>query len=225
MPTATKARQPKEVGQEPLDELYYEIKRIAGDERDPRLKAWFRRLMLSAKRGLANKQQRSELMNAATASSDFQALMALLPPAAIAEIVERDDPLAEAERRGIEEMDKLLKEKGGTITVSALAKHKRVSLQAIHQARKRGQLIAVDAGQKEMLIPIWQFGSNWRLLDGVSEVLAELNRKNFEPLDVMIFFLTPSSFLAGQTPIAELAKGKKDRVQRLAVLSDEHGAL
>lgn len=225
MPTLTTRHRSGEVEQETLDDLYLEIKEIAEGEADPRLKAWVRRLMVSAIRALTNKQQRAGLMHAATASSDYQSPMALLAPAAIAEIAERDDPWAEAECRGIDELEKLLKEQGGTITVSKLAKRRSVSPQAIHQAHNRGKLIAIDIGQKELLIPVWQFGPNWKVLDGVSEVLAELSEKDFEPLDVMTFFLTPSHFLADVAPITELAEGKKDRVLRLAKLSGQHGAL
>ena len=226
MKTAMRTRRSEKTGgPSRLDEICEEVKDIAKNDTDPRLEAFVCRLMLSAKRAMGDKLRRGELMNAATASSDFQAPLALLPSAVLTEIAERENPWAEAERRGVVELEKLLNEKGGTLSVSELAKRKRVTPQAIHQARNRGQLIAIDIGQKEMRIPVWQFGSNWRLLDGVAEVLVELKKKEFEPLEFMLFFLNPSAFLGGETPIDALTDGKKERVLQLAALSDEHGAL
>ena len=93
------------------------------------------------------------------------------------------------------------------------------------QQRKRGQLIAVDAGQKEILIPVWQFGPNWKVFAGLPEVLAVLKEQGTESWDLFTFFLNPTYALSEKAPIDELKKGNIKAVLEAARMYDEHGAL
>ena len=204
-----------------IQEVFKEVCTIAVNVRHV---DWLRRYLLTAKRALVSGDK--AMLNAgATASSDYGATLAVLQPAALAEIAENDDPLAAEHARGIQMMKELLEARGGSIRASKLAALREVTVQAIHQQRKRGQLIAMDAGRKEILIPVWQFGPNWKVVKGLPVVLAELKKNGTDSWDLFTFFLNPTFALSGKAPIDELKNGHIDAVLRAARLYDEHGAL
>lgn len=219
--TVVSARRPQSPAEEPVDAVFKEVRALAAHDH---LLGWLKRHLMTAKRALIA-ADKSKLKEGATASSDYEATMVALTAAALAEIAERDDPLAGATMRGIEMMRQLIEAREGCINASKLAKLKGVTLQAIHQQRKRGQLIAIDAGRKELLLPVWQFTSNWRIIDGIPEVLAHLKKHGVESWDVFTFFLNPTHALSGHAPIDDLKKGNREGVMRAARLYDQHGAL
>jgi len=201
-------------------EVLEEVVQLAAKNK---LSDWLRRYLIAAKRAMACGDKKV-LRAAATASSDYEAMMAALSPAALAEIAESDDLLAAAKKRGIEMMRQLAEARGGCIGATELAGLLKVTLQAVHQQRKRGRFIAVESGRK-LLFPVWQFDDNWRVIEGLPEVLAELKKHGTESWDVFTFFLNPTYALAEKAPIDELKRGNKEGVLRAARWYDEHGAI
>lgn len=161
------------------------------------------------------------LVEAASASSDQQALLRILEAPEMA-LPDADVTSIEAARaRGIEARDQLIKAEGGSWAVQRVAKYLGLTRQAVDKRRKANKLIGLGLGRHGYLYPSWQF-SKTGTLPGLEEALAELRRQ--DPWAQVIFMLSPNDRLDGTPPLRALRQGRIDDVKMAASLFGEHGA-
>lgn len=163
----------------------------------------------------------SELGNATGASSDYQVLVRALEAPEALPALRHLDPLAAARLRGLDARARLLEAEGGPLTTDDVAKILHLSRQAVDKRRRAGKLIGLDTGRRGYLYPKWQFSSAG-LLAGLEDVLERLNVR--DPWMQVAFFVNKSRYLDGETPLAELRRGQRDRVLRAAQSYGEQGA-
>lgn len=161
---------------------------------------------------------------AASASTDFEAMVAILNNPAVIGPAKAQDPLAAASLRGLKMMRDLLAAGGGQLTAGQVAERLRISPQAVNQRRTKNQLVAVDVGRNAFMYPAWQFVDGGGTLQGLKEVLKALADNDCEAWDLLTFFLNKNHALRGRTPIEELKKGNLEGVLRAAKAYDQQGA-
>ena len=161
------------------------------------------------------------LVEAASASSDQQALLRILEAPEMA-LPDADVTSIEAARaRGIEARDQLIKAEGGSWAVQRVAKYLGLTRQAVDKRRKANKLIGLALGRHGYLYPSWQFSKNGTV-PGLEDVLLELRRH--DPWAQVIFMLSPNDRLDGTPPLRALREGRIDGVKMAASLFGEHGA-
>lgn len=159
---------------------------------------------------LAQTSSQRALLDAAGARSDLLVLVRALEDPEALLLLAQADPLAEARVRGLLAKRWLLEEEGG---VSSAEQFGRLlgglSRQAIDKRRRQGKLLALEAGKRGFVYPVWQIHDG-RTLAGLDRVLAELD--DFDPWMQAAFFLNPNSWLSGESPLVQLRTGNVDRV-------------
>ncbi len=116
--------------------------------------------------------------------------------------------------------DEALAQEGGALSVSAFARGLGASRQAIANYREKGMVIAVPRGsEKQSVYPAWQIHEG-RLLPNLDKVLAALDIAT--PLGKVLFFITKSSAFDGARPLDVLRQGRKDDIERLIAVADQH---
>jgi HSP20 family molecular chaperone IbpA len=161
------------------------------------------------------------ISEAAAAPTDVSVVMhALEQPEIIAEL-KADDPLAPARIRGLQERQRLLSVGDGTWDAEAVAKHLRLSRQAVNRRRQQGTLLGIHAGRHGYLYPAWQF-TREGTIKGLETVLSFLH--HHDAWMQQIFMVNANDRLGGDTPLKALRAGHLEDVKRAARAYGEHGA-
>lgn len=173
-------------------------------------KAPFVARALGAVTHITERSTKRSLLGAAGAASETLALLqALDHPDLLAEL-EDDDPLIAARIRGTIAKQRLLRAEGGVGSAAELGRMLGgLSRQAIDKRRKKGKLLALDMGRHGYGYPLWQINDGG-VLPGLEAVLDVLRES--DPWTQAGFFLSPNSWLGGETPLAELRRGEVERV-------------
>jgi hypothetical protein len=130
----------------------------------------------------------------------------------------RAKPLA----RGVLARRRLEEAEGGTISTEEVAANLGVTRQAVDLRRQKGQLAAWRTSEKRWRFPVWQFGSDGRPLEGLTECIAATELDN--EWSAMIFFLSPAESLGGLRPLDLLRNGRSSEAVAYAERYDRHGA-
>ena len=178
--------------------------------------------ILGALRDVLRSAPRQDLEAAAAAPTDLETVVATFgAEGAVARAVAAYPHLARAQVRGLKVRDELLRDQGGTWTVTEAAKHLHISRQSVDRRRRDNQLLAIPVGRHGYRYPAWQFSRTGTLSDW-PRVLAVF--KDRDAWAKMIFFLTPNDRLGHQTPLVALRRGEVNEVMAAAEAYGEHGA-
>jgi hypothetical protein len=163
------------------------------------------------------------LAAAAGAESDFDVVLEgmLQAPAIRSAGAQAARPLAAARLRGLRAQATLLEAEGGALTPTETASLLRISRQAVNKRRRAGHLLALPAGRRGFVYPVWQL-SHAGALPGLEPVLGGL--AGHDPWMQARFFLSPNLRLDGARPLDELRRGNVERVVEVARVYGEHGA-
>jgi hypothetical protein len=122
------------------------------------------------------------------------------------------DPLAALIARGAGQKLELLKQAGGVLSVSDVARLLRISRQAVDKRRREGKLLAVTRGA-DYAYPACQFDDD-QVVPGLTELLGHIGR---EPTwAALAFLVTPDDRLGEQAPLAVL-RGKNEKLKELTL--------
>jgi hypothetical protein len=124
--------------------------------------------------------------------------------------------------RGVLARRRLEEAEGGAISTEEVGENLGVTRQAVDLRRQKGQLVAWRTSEKRWRFPVWQFGSDGRPLEGLSECIAATELDN--EWNAMIFFLSPAESLDGLRPLDLLRDGRLSEVLAYAERYDRHGA-
>jgi hypothetical protein len=186
------------------------------------LKVLFLERIVPAVADLADRLDASELQRAIAGDSRADTLLlALSQPGAIGFVRPEVDAFARARVRGLQRRDELLAAEGGTLTTEAVARHLRLTPQAVHKRRNAGKLLALELGRRGLRFPAWQFADEG-VLPGFEETLRALD--DAPPLAIVRFFLSGNARLAGKRPLDRLRRGGTAPVIAAAQAFDLHGA-
>lgn len=163
------------------------------------------------------------LINAVTASSDYEVLLKILESPEALALLKKNDPLVQAKLRGLEIKQKLIEAEGGCISSIKVAEILGISRQAVDKRRKQGQLLAIAEGKHRYLYPIWQFSNEGTVLFGLESVLQEL--KDYDSWTQLSFLLDPNSSFGEKTPLNALREGKIEEVIQVTRCFGEHSAI
>jgi hypothetical protein len=105
--------------------------------------------------------------------------------------------------------------------VEAVAKHLRLTRQAVNRRRKLGTLLGLDAGRHGFLYPAWQFDREGTI-SGLEEVLRAMNQVG--PWKQQAFMLSESLRLGDRRGVDVLRQGDIAAVVRAGSCIGEHGA-
>lgn len=163
------------------------------------------------------------IVESASASNDYELLLSALSLPESLELLEKNDPLADAKLRGLRIKLELLEANGGCISAVLVAEILGISRQAVDKRRRNGQLIAIAKGKGKYLYPRWQFDeAKNATITGLESVLGNL--KDFDPWMQLSFMLNPHKGLDNKTPLEMLLTGNVEAVIDLATSFGEHGA-
>lgn len=177
-------------------------------------KAAFVARATSAVAHLTDISSRRLLLDAAGARSDFYVLVRALDDPETLRAFVGDDPLAEAEARGLIARSWLLETEGGVSSAAQLGRLLGgLSRQGVDKRRTQRRLLALPIGKRGFLYPIWQLAKG-KVLPGLDAVLAELG--DFDPWMQAAFFLNPNTWLSGESPLSALRRGEVERVTAAA---------
>lgn len=171
---------------------------------------------------LVSLAENTSVVEAASASSDYQVLLTILETPESLDLLRKSDPLAEARLRGLEMKQQLIEAEGGCLSDQEAAQILDISRQAVDKRRRQGKLIGISRGKHGYLYPAWQFTDAGEVLTGLESVLATL--KDYDPWMQTAFLLDPNLRLGGQTPLAALRNGHLDEVIKVAATFGEQGA-
>lgn len=174
-----------------------------------------------AVRGLVDLAERSSpgwLLQAAAAPSDYEVLLRALQAPGIVE----GDATLPLMIQGFQERDRLLRAEGGVLSVDAVARHLRISRQAVDKRRRAGTLLALPLGRRGFAYPAWQLGPQGTL-PGLERVLKALH--GHDAWMKSLFLLNPNGELGMVSPLQALREGRLDEILRLAGAFGEQGAL
>ena len=170
----------------------------------------------TALRRIAEQADERSLQRAVAAPTDVGALArAISDQAALGSAVEELDPLAALIARGAEQKVELLKQAGGTLPVSDVAKLLGISRQAVDKRRREGKLLAVPRGT-DYAYPACQFVKH-DVVPGLGEVLEEMGTDSVWAM--LAFLITPDDRLGKRSPLTALQHKEqrlKDMTLRLA---------
>ena len=124
--------------------------------------------------------------------------------------------------RGVLARRRLEEAEGGAISTEEVGENLGVTRQAVDLRRQKGQLVAWRTSEKRWRFPVWQFGSDGRPLEGLSECIAATELDN--EWNAMIFFLSPAESLDGLRPLDLLRDGRLSEALAYAERYDRHGA-
>lgn len=197
------------------------MRNLAAETQEP-LKRVVTIRILDALRTALRSAQRQDLEAAAAASTNIEAVLATFGTQEVMARAGVTHPhLFQAQARGLEMRERLLRAEGGTLTVMQVAKHFHISRQSVDRRRRQGQLLAIPIGRHGYRYPAWQLTPGGTL-PGWAEVLAVL--QNRDGWSKMIFFLSPNDRLQHRTPLAALRQGQVNDVVAAAAAYGEHGA-
>lgn len=122
------------------------------------------------------------------------------------------DPLAALIAKGAGQKLELLKEAGGVLSVSDVARLLRISRQAVDKRRREGKLLAVARGA-DYAYPACQFDDD-HVVPGLTELLGHIGR---EPTwAALAFLVTPDNRLGDLTPLA-VFRSKDEKLKELTL--------
>ncbi len=186
------------------------------------LRGAFARRALRAVIGLSRDMDEPSLKEAVAAPSDYGVLLAALGAESGRQLLQRDDPLAEARLRGLQARRELLAKEGGALSSQEVAELLQLSRQAVYKRHRAGRLLALDCGRHGLAYPAWQFVAGG-VLPGLEQVLEAL--AGHDSWMQLAFFVSQNSALEGETPLAVLRRNDLPPVLRAARLYGEHGAV
>lgn len=188
--------------------------------KEPARKIAATRALRAVSKAIANAPIQA-LADVASAPTDVEVVVrALQQPDAI-ETLQADDPLGPARLRGLRERERLLTLEGGTLPVDEVARHLKITRQAVNKRRQQGTLVGLDAGRHGYRYPAWQFVREGTIPD-LEAVLAALEKH--DAWMQHIFMVSPNTRLNDRTPLEELREGRLDDVLKAARTLGEHGA-
>lgn len=179
---------------------------------------------LNAVADLTGQLSDDEVSRVVGARSDAAVLAGALEESPAIASLKHDDPLAAARLRGIRAKHQLLEAEGGVWTVEEVAKHLRLTRQAVDNRRRAGKLIGLDMGRRGFAYPVWQFTPDG-VLGGLEAVLGAMTVR--APWDQAAFFLSGDPRLGGERPLDVLRRGRAvdvEEVKRAARGFGEHSA-
>jgi hypothetical protein len=189
-------------------------------EASPIQRALSARLMRVASR-LARHLSDEDAERAVSASSDMDALAVVLARAPV--VSEPADPVvAAAYARGRAAREALLAAEGGAASAEEMGNLLGISRPAVDKARKASRLLALRE-RGDWVYPRWQVW-NGALLEGLAQVLAELEAGEHDTWAKMIFFLETDTEREGESPLEALRAGRLEVALRAARGYGEHGA-
>ncbi len=163
----------------------------------------------------------ASIVDASTASNDYELLLKVLETPESLELLQKNDPLANARLRGLKVKQELLEANGGCITVEEVASILGISRQAVDKRRRANKLIGINRGKHAIVYPIWQFNSQ-SVIEGLETVLAHL--QDYDPWMQIAFMLEQNPRLEGKTPLEELHSKHIEQVLSAVRVFGEQGA-
>lgn len=160
------------------------------------------------------------LKDSLTAPTDVGTLARFLTEAASRDEVRALDPLAAAFARGAALQDELLRRAGGSWSVSEVAAHLNVSRQAVDKRRRRGTLLAVEAGDSYRY-PLCQFDESG-VVDHLPSVLQAMPTESGWTRLSLLF--SPVSRGEEATVLDAVRAGRVDDALHAVRSWGEHGA-
>lgn len=169
----------------------------------------------AALRRITEQAEESALARAVAAPTDAGALARAMSDTLPADSASGElDPLASLIARGAEQKLDLLKQAGGGLSASDVARLLRISRQAVDKRRREGKLLAVPRGS-DYAYPACQFEDD-RPVSGLPDLLAA--RTVDHPWATLAFLMTPDEEL-GCSPLKALQQHDpklKERALRAA---------
>lgn len=173
---------------------------------------------------LATKSTAADLRTALSKETDLEAVIIALESKLDLLMESDEDPLRSARLRGFRMKRQLLEKGGGTMSTAEVAKLLGLTPQAVHKRRRARKLLAVKVGTRSLAHPVWQFGGEDGVLNGLEDVLTSLD-ETLGPWMTLAFFLNENSALGeGTTPLEALRRGDVAQALRAARMYGEHGA-
>jgi hypothetical protein len=167
----------------------------------------------AALKQIAKHADEQSLQRAVAAPTDAGAVArAISDSTVMTSAVAELDPLAALIAKGAEQKLELLKQAGGVLSVSDVARLLRISRQAVDKRRREGKLLAVARGA-DYAYPACQFDDDQVVL-GLPELLGHIGR---EPTwATLAFLVTPDARLGELAPLAVL-RGKDEKRKELTL--------
>ena len=167
----------------------------------------------AALKQIAEHADEQSLQRAVAAPTDAGAVArAISDSAVMTSAVAELDPLAALIAKGAGQKLELLKQAGGVLSVSDVARLLRISRQAVDKRRREGKLLAVARGA-DYAYPACQFDDD-HVVPGLAELLGHIGR---EPAwAALAFLVTPDDRLGDQAPLAVL-RSKDEKLKELTL--------
>ena len=131
------------------------------------------------------------------------------------------DPFVEAMARGAAVKEELLKNAGGGLKSSQVARALGISRQAVDKRRSRRALLAVPAGSGEYLYPACQF-TREGVIPRFEEILQAFRLRN--PWTQLSVLLSPAPALRGKSVLEVLKAGDVEKARSLVASLGEQAA-
>ena len=155
----------------------------------------------TALRRIAERADESSLQRAVAAPTDAGALArAISDYSGVSDTVDVLDPLAALIARGAEQKVELLKDAGGALPVSDVAKLLGISRQAVDKRRREGKLLAIPRGA-DYLYPACEFADDG-VVPGLADILGQFGQQR--SWAALAFLVTPDDQLGGLSPLQVL---------------------
>lgn len=161
------------------------------------------------------------LVDASSAPDDWHAVLRAMGSPEMLRQMQALDPLADAFLRGIEGRNTLIRENGGVFGTEQVARYLDITPQAVTKRRHSRQLLGLTFRRRGCMYPAWQFTQSGTV-PGLHEVLMALAEHDEWMQNV--FFVTPSTRLAGRRPLEDLRNGRVAEVLDAANEFGQHGA-
>ena len=133
----------------------------------------------------------------------------------------RDSEFEAAKRAAIGVEEEIRSAEGGSLTEARFGTLLGIgSIKTIRKYRAAGRILAWKSGRSRWLYPAWQIHRG-KLLPGLSEVLAVLNReKGLTPFSIAVLFIYPSDDLGEKSPLQLL---RANRVADVVAFARRYG--
>jgi len=161
------------------------------------------------------------LVDASSAPDNWHVVLRAMGSPEMLRQMQALDPLANAFLRGIEDRTALIRENGGVFSTDQVARYLDITPQAVTKRRHSRQLLGLSFRRRGCMYPAWQFIQSGTV-PGLHEVLMALGEHDEWMQNV--FFISPSSRLAGRRPLDHLRDGKLAEVLDAAKEFGQHGA-
>ncbi len=186
------------------------------------VRAAFAARALNALARLTGELDERSLGNASGALSDYAMLLQALEDPEALTALRLEDPLAPARLRGLHSKERLLEAEGGVISAEDAAGLLHITRQAVDKRRRAGRLIGINTGRHGYAYPLCQFAPEGGILQGLELVLIELHEHG--PWMQLAFLLNENTLLCGESPLAELRRGRIGSAVSAARSYGEQGA-